>query len=155
MRAVSWSNRAAICALFLASLTAPVRADEALTARNKEIVRDFYTTVLIGRDVDAAPRFLSPGYVQHSAGIPSGLRGFMNVFRKAFAVKQLPDYKREIVRIVGENDIVIVFDRQGATHANAGITWCCSSTCSASKTGRLSSIGTQTPVRPPDNDPVD
>ena len=118
MPAINWNKRAAICALILLSLTVPVRADEALTARNKEIVREFYTTVLIGRNVDAAPRFLSPGYIQHSAGIPSGVKGFMDAFRKAFAQKQLPDYKREIVRIVGENDIVIVFNRQSATHPN-------------------------------------
>ena len=104
--------------LVVASLVTPARADEALTARNKEIVRGFYTTVLIGRNVDAAPRFLNPGYIQHSAGITSGIKAFMDAFRKAFAVKQLPDYKREIVRIVGEDDIVIVFDRQSATHPN-------------------------------------
>jgi hypothetical protein len=39
-------------------------ANEKETARNKAIVRDFYTTVLIGRDVDA-PRFLRPDYIQH------------------------------------------------------------------------------------------
>jgi hypothetical protein len=31
--------------------------DDALTVRNKTIVRNFYTTVLIGRNVDAAPVF--------------------------------------------------------------------------------------------------
>ena len=44
----------------LASCAAPIWADEPLTARNKELVREFYTTVLIGRDVEAAPRFLWP-----------------------------------------------------------------------------------------------
>ena len=102
----------------LVAMPPALHADEALTARNKEIVRNFYTTVLIGRNVDAAPRFLSPGYIQHSAGIPSGLKGFMDTFRKAFAQKLPPDYKREILRIVGENDIVILFDRQSGTHSN-------------------------------------
>jgi hypothetical protein len=35
-------------------------ADDALTARSESIVREFYTTVLINRDADAAPRFLRP-----------------------------------------------------------------------------------------------
>ena len=39
-------------------------ADDVLTARSKSIVREFYTTVLITRDVDAAPRFLRPDYIQ-------------------------------------------------------------------------------------------
>ena len=33
-------------------------ADDPLTQSNKALVRDFYTTVLINRQVDAAPRFL-------------------------------------------------------------------------------------------------
>ena len=118
MRGTKWLGGPVTGALILASLVMSADADEALTARNREIVRDFYTTVLIGRNVDAAPRFLSEGYIQHSAGIPSGVKGFMDTFRKAFAQKQLPDYERDIVRIVAENDIVIVFDRQSATHPN-------------------------------------
>jgi hypothetical protein len=60
-------------------------ADEALTARNKALVRDFYTTVLIGRDVDAAPRFLRRDYIQHNPEVPTGLKGFMEFFRARFA----------------------------------------------------------------------
>jgi predicted SnoaL-like aldol condensation-catalyzing enzyme len=104
-----------ILAVLLLVLSLVAHADEALTARNKAIVQDFYTTVLIGRNVDAAPRFLSPEYKQHS-NVPSGLKSFMDLFRAAFA-KPLPsDYKREILRVVGENDIVIIFNRQSGTH---------------------------------------
>jgi predicted SnoaL-like aldol condensation-catalyzing enzyme len=90
-------------------------ANEALTARNKAIVTDFYTTVLIGRKVDAAPRFLSPEYLQHSGDMPSGRKAFMDVFRANFARKPPLDYKREILRVVGDNDIVIIFNRQSGT----------------------------------------
>jgi len=38
--------------LILTVLSPAIRADEALTERNKKVVRDFYTTVLIGRDVE-------------------------------------------------------------------------------------------------------
>jgi len=51
------------------------QADEGFTARNKALVREFYTTVLIGREVDAAPRFLRPDYIQHNAQVPTGLEG--------------------------------------------------------------------------------
>jgi len=86
----------------------PASADEALTARNKEVVRNFYTTVLIGRDVDAAPKFLRPDYIQHNPQVPTGLKGFMDTFRARFAQPLPSDYKRELLNVIGENDMVVV-----------------------------------------------
>src|SRR5262249_324134 len=88
-----------------------VRADDALTARNKEIVRNFYTTVLIGRNVDAAPKFLRPDYIQHNPQVPTGLKGFMAAFRERFGQKLPADYKRELLNVIGENDMVVVYVR--------------------------------------------
>ena len=96
----------------LSILALPVSANEKLTARNKAVVRDFYTTVLIGRDVDAAPRFLRADYIQHNPQVPTGLKGFMNTFRERFAQKLPPDYKRELLNVVGEDDMVVIYVRQ-------------------------------------------
>jgi predicted SnoaL-like aldol condensation-catalyzing enzyme len=101
-----------IVTLTLVLLPRTVRADEGLTARNKALVRDFYTTVLIGRDVDAAPRFLKPDYIQHNPEVPTGLKGFMDTFRARFAQPLPPDYKRELLNVVAENDMVVVYVRQ-------------------------------------------
>jgi predicted SnoaL-like aldol condensation-catalyzing enzyme len=90
----------------------PACANEELTARNKTIVRDFYTTVLIGRDVDAALKFLKPNYIQHNPQVPTGLKGFMDAFRERFAQKLPPDYKRELLNVIGDNDMVVVYVRQ-------------------------------------------
>ena len=90
----------------------PVSADDALTAGNKEVVRNFYTTVLIGRNVDAAPKFLRPDYIQHNPQVPTGLKGFMDTFRDRFSQKLPPDYKRELLNVIGENDMVVVYTRQ-------------------------------------------
>jgi len=90
-------------------LAQPAFADEALTERNKAIVRDFYSTVLIGRNVDAAPRFLRPDYIQHNPQVPTGLKGFMDTFRERFAQKMPFDYKRELLNIVGDNDMVVIY----------------------------------------------
>ena len=87
-------------------------ANEELTARSKAVVRDFYTTVLISRDVDAAPRFLRPDYIQHNPRVPTGLKGFMDTFREDFAQKLPPDYKRELLNVVGENEMVVIYVRQ-------------------------------------------
>ena len=92
--------------------TPPACANEESTARNKEVVRNFYTTVLIGRDVDAAPKFLKADYIQHNPQVPTGLKGFMDTFRERFAQKLPPDYKRELLNVVGDNDMVVVYVRQ-------------------------------------------
>jgi predicted SnoaL-like aldol condensation-catalyzing enzyme len=98
--------------LILIVAVQPVLADEALTARNKEVVRNFYTTVFLGRNVDAAPKFLRPDYIQHNPHVPTGLKGFMDAFREGFA-RQLPsDYKRELLNVVGDNDMVVIYVRQ-------------------------------------------
>lgn len=98
--------------LTLGVATQAAWGDEALTEHNKAIVRDFYTTVLIGRNVDAAPRFLRPDYIQHNPQVPTGLNGFMDTFRERFAQKLPPDYKRELLNVVGDNDMVVVYVRQ-------------------------------------------
>ena len=114
---IGWNNLVRLISaliLVLAPVVSeqPAWADEALTARNKAVVRDFYTTVLIGRDVDAAPRFLRPDYIQHNPQVPTGLKGFMDTFRDRFAQKLPPDYKRELLNVIGDNDMVVVYVRQ-------------------------------------------
>jgi predicted SnoaL-like aldol condensation-catalyzing enzyme len=100
------------CAATLVILSHPARADRELTERNKAVVRDFYTTVLIGRDVDAAPRFLRTDYIQHNPQVPTGLKGFVDTFRARFAQKLPDDYKRELLNVIGEDDMVVIYVRQ-------------------------------------------
>lgn len=106
--------RAFALALMLTVSAQAIWADEALTERNKALVRDFYTTVLIGRNVDAASRFLRPDYIQGTPGnnVPTGLKGFMDAFRERFTQKLPPDYKRELLNVVGDNDMVVIYVRQ-------------------------------------------
>ena len=99
-------------ALALAISARPTLADEALTQGNKNLVRNFYTTVLIGGDVDATPRFLRPDSIQHNPQVPTGLKGFMDTFRERFAQKLAADYKRELLNVIGDNDMVVVYVQQ-------------------------------------------
>jgi predicted SnoaL-like aldol condensation-catalyzing enzyme len=96
----------------LVCLPQPAWSNQELTARNKAVVRDFYTTVLIGRDVEAAPRFLREDYIQHNPQVPTGLKGFMDTFRARFAQAFPPDYKRELLNVIGEDDMVVIYVRQ-------------------------------------------
>lgn len=113
---------ASLCGLILISVvvTRSLHGDDALTARNKEIVRNFYNTVLIGRDVDAAPKFLRPDYIQHNPQVPTGLKGFMDTFRARFAQPVPGDYKRELLNVIGDNDMVVVYVRQTWTSSKDG-----------------------------------
>jgi predicted SnoaL-like aldol condensation-catalyzing enzyme len=117
--------------VLLLGIAQPAFADEALTEHNKNIVRDFYTTVLIGRNVDAAPRFLRPDYIQHNPQVPTGLKGFMDTFRERFAQKLPSDYKRELLNVVGDNDMVVVYVRQPGPERTASTTRRLGSICSA------------------------
>ena len=109
-RHFSWIIKALALVIGMA---APVAwADEPLTERNKALVRDFYTAVLIERNVDAAPRFLRTDYIQHNPQVPTGLKGFMDAFRERFAQKLPADYKRELLNVVGDKDMVVVYVRQ-------------------------------------------
>jgi predicted SnoaL-like aldol condensation-catalyzing enzyme len=94
----------------MAAQAAP--AGDTLTEHNKAVVRDFYTTVLIGRNVDAAPRFVRQDYIQHNPQVPTGLKGFMDTFRQRFAQKLPSDYKRELLNVVGDKDMVVIYVRQ-------------------------------------------
>lgn len=101
-----------------AVLSQTAYADEALTARNKALVRDFYTTVLIDRHIDAAPQFVATDYIQHNPHVPTGLKCFMDAFRKRFAQKLPPNYRRELLNVVGENNMVVIYVRQTWTGAD-------------------------------------
>ena len=68
--------------------------------------------MLINRDVDAAPRFLRPDYIQHNPNVPTGLNGFMDTFRARFAQPLPAEYKHELLNIVAENDLVVIYVRQ-------------------------------------------
>jgi hypothetical protein len=49
IREITWSVTLLVFAIAIGISAQRARADEALTERNKAVVRDFYTTVLIGR----------------------------------------------------------------------------------------------------------
>ena len=53
---------------------------------------EFYTSVLIEREIDAAPKYMRTDYIQHNTHVPTGLKGFMDTFRERFAQKLPPDY---------------------------------------------------------------
>ena len=73
---------------------------------NKALVLEAFDTLFNRRDYEAAARFWSPSYIQHSAHIGPGRDGLFNL------IKSLPPtLKYEAGTIVAENDFVIVHGR--------------------------------------------
>ena len=79
---------------------------EPLPLSNKALVLDAFDTLFNRRDYDAALRFWSPDYIQHSAHIAPGRDGLFDLVRAAPA-----SLRYEHGLIVAEGDVVIVHGR--------------------------------------------
>jgi predicted SnoaL-like aldol condensation-catalyzing enzyme len=76
------------------------------TEKNKALVLEAFETLFNKRDYEAAERFWSPDYIQHSAHIEPGREGLFDL------VKGIPaTLKYESGVIVAEGDFVIVHGR--------------------------------------------
>jgi len=79
---------------------------ETLQEKNKALVLEAFDTLFNKRDYEAAEKYWSPNYIQHSAHIEPGRDGLFNLIRSA------PDTLRyEHQLIVADNDYVIVHGR--------------------------------------------
>ncbi len=86
---------------------------------NKEMVAEFYERFFNQHDVDSALEFVKEDYIQHNPGVPQGRQGLMDAFREKFIAH--PEFNLKIVRIVEEDDIVVMYlknlDTEGNTRA--------------------------------------
>ena len=79
---------------------------QTIEEKNKALVLDAFDTLFNKRDYEAAEKYWSPNYIQHSAHIEPGRDGLFNLIRST------PDTLRyEHQLIVAEGDYVIVHGR--------------------------------------------
>jgi predicted SnoaL-like aldol condensation-catalyzing enzyme len=78
--------------------------------QNKELVLQAFDTLFNKRDYEAAERYWSSNYIQHSAHIAPGRDGLFNLVKST-----PPALKYEPGLIVAENDYVIVHGRFSGT----------------------------------------
>ena len=79
---------------------------QTMQARNKALVLEAFNTLFNKRDYEAAERFWSPNYIQHSAHIAPGREGLFNL------IKSMPrTLEYEGGMIVADGDLVIVHGR--------------------------------------------
>ena len=80
--------------------------NQTIQEKNKALVLDAFDTLFNKRDYQAAERYWSPNYIQHSAHIEPGREGLFNL------IKSLPPtLKYEPGTVVAEEDFVIVHGR--------------------------------------------
>ena len=85
---------------------AGVTMEESLKNKNKALVLEAFDTLFNKRDYEAAKRYWSPKYIQHSAHIEPGRDGLFNL------VKRLPPtLKYEPGTIIADGEFVIVHRR--------------------------------------------
>jgi predicted SnoaL-like aldol condensation-catalyzing enzyme len=80
--------------------------DQTIESKNKALVLEAFDTLFNKRDYEAARRYWSHNYIQHSAHIPPGRDGLFNL------VKSIPPTLRyESGTVVAEGDFVILHGR--------------------------------------------
>src|ERR1700724_4778827 len=74
--------------------------------QNQALVLEAFDTLFNKRDYEAAERFWSPNYIQHSAHIPPGREGLFNLIKNA-----PPTLRYEHGVILADKEYVIVHGR--------------------------------------------
>ena len=75
-------------------------------SKNKALVLEAFDTLFNKRDYEAAERYWSPNYIQHSAHIPPGREGLFNLIKST-----PPTLRYESGTVVAEGDFVILHGR--------------------------------------------
>jgi predicted SnoaL-like aldol condensation-catalyzing enzyme len=87
---------------------------QTLEDKNKALVLEAFDTLFNRRDYAAAERFWSPRYIQHSAHIPPGREGLLNLIR---SIPSTLRYEHGLM--MADGDFVIVHGRYSGTGAPA------------------------------------
>jgi predicted SnoaL-like aldol condensation-catalyzing enzyme len=79
---------------------------QTIESKNKALILEAFDILFNKRDYEAAERYWSPNYIQHSAHIPPGRDGLFNLIRSI-----PPMLRYELGTVVAEGDIVILHGR--------------------------------------------
>jgi predicted SnoaL-like aldol condensation-catalyzing enzyme len=85
---------------------------DTIQEKNKALVLDAFDTLFNKKDYEAAEKFWSPKYIQHSAHIPPGRDGLFNLIKAS-----PPSLRYEHGLIIAEGDFVITHGR----YSNIGL----------------------------------
>lgn len=108
-----------VAALLLALLagcqTVPTNRPDATAAdarcSNRQVVLDFYQRALVDKDVRGGfETFMTPDFIEHKPDVAGGSRENVILFLEGL-MKELPAARWQVVRSLGEGDLVAVHAR--------------------------------------------
>lgn len=78
-------------------------------ARNKQLVFDFWRSIVNGGHVELADEMLAEHYAQHSPALPTGRAAFKQIFSAVPRLEQIPALvSPPLVSIIAEGDLVVM-----------------------------------------------
>ena len=102
---------------------ASLASDDEQLARNKRFVYDMWRTLLDAQQVEEAPKYLAPGYIQHNPLADTGLDGFLNFFRRFAQPKPVEEEVANFVEILAEGDLVVLATLRPGGGGETPTTW--------------------------------
>ncbi len=111
-------RRRLLPALLLSAAAAAQTRELTREEANRRLVIDFYEAVFVRRDLSAAERYLSEGYIQHNPLVPDGRAAFVAVFTRVFAAN--PQGSSRIVRSATDGDLVYMHVHSRSSPADRG-----------------------------------
>lgn len=93
----------------LANQKTLLQSNDPKLAANKKLVYDMWREMLEAGHIDLADKYLAESYMQHNPTVPTGRKGFVDLFSKFAKPQPIVDtIKAPVVAIVAEGDLVIL-----------------------------------------------
>jgi len=89
---------------------------------SKKLVEAFYDLAFNRHDpVQAAEKYLSPGYIQHNPFVATGRAAFVEAFKDAYKGKTAKQAKTVFKRILAEDDLVVLHSHKIRFEGDRGL----------------------------------
>ncbi|WP_322925096.1 ester cyclase [Paenibacillus campi] len=92
-------------------------AEEAHIIANKQIVLGLYQDVFNGHQIDKVNQYIGQSYIEHNPYMENGRDNFTSLYTSIF--KRYPDFKVNLLGMIGQGDLVAVFGNGGIEHGAA------------------------------------
>ena len=86
-----------------------LQSNDPKLAANKKLVYDCWREVLEGGHMEFVDKYLAESYMQHNPTVPTGRKGFVDLFSKFAKPQAIADtIKAPVVAIIAEGDLVVI-----------------------------------------------
>ena len=86
-----------------------LQSNDPKLAANKKLVYDCWREVLEGGHMEFVEKYLAENYMQHNPTVPTGRKGFIDLFSKFAKPQPIVDtIKAPVVAIIAEGDLVVL-----------------------------------------------